>query len=192
MKHDCDHPASTQSDEQPPKVPDSTDVVSRARQALAEVLPTHWVIAGNFMGVARAYELLAELADEVERLRAEYDQAVADWGANDEMMLADNARLAAEVERLRGCPHDSWSGDGKGRWRCDECGADQGSQAVADVVHQLDKARAEVERLSAPQQRETSMPDRPPLPPRATSWCSCPIRNPARTARTKSDHSGSV
>lgn len=57
--------------------------------------------------------------------------------------------LANQVERLRGCPHDSWSGDGKGRWRCDECGADQGSQSVSDVVAQLEAARAEVERLRA-------------------------------------------
>lgn len=49
----------------------------------------------------------------------------------------------AKVEELREveeCPHDSWSGDGTGRWRCDQCGADQGSQDVADIRHQLKAA----------------------------------------------------
>ena len=55
--------------------------------------------------------------------------------------------LVAEVERLRGCPHDSWSGDGTGRWRCDECGADQGSQDVGEVRRQLAESQADVERL---------------------------------------------
>lgn len=47
----------------------------------------------------------------------------------------------------RSCPHDSWSGDGTGRWRCDECGADQGSQDVGEVRRQLVDSHTEVERL---------------------------------------------
>lgn len=71
-------------------------------------------------------------------------------------LVAALREARAEVERLRGCPHGSWSGDGTGRWRCDECGADQGSQDVGeirrklvDAVAERDEARAAIARVEA-------------------------------------------
>lgn len=49
----------------------------------------------------RFFHANADKTDQIERLQAQYDQAVEDWGRNDEQMLAENQRLTEEVSRLR-------------------------------------------------------------------------------------------
>ncbi len=61
-----------------------------------EPVPTGLVWLGDW-----ASEHLGELVAELKTTRAELNQAVADWGANDEMVLAENHRLAEELKTTR-------------------------------------------------------------------------------------------
>lgn len=46
-------------------------------------------------------DLVAQLHEEIARLKREHEQAVEDWGRNDEQVLAENQRLADENVQLR-------------------------------------------------------------------------------------------
>jgi hypothetical protein len=73
-----------------------TDILAEARAALTATKCTDQM--QDFFRVG----LVRELRGLVEQLRSDYAQAVEDWGDNDAAVLAENARLADEVERLRG------------------------------------------------------------------------------------------
>lgn len=67
------------------------------------------VAAGNTQFVADARTLVPDLVAALEDEIAQTAQAVEDWGGNDEQMLAENARLAADVERLRDQVRRAWA-----------------------------------------------------------------------------------
>lgn len=51
--------------------------------------------------IAAARTLVPDLVAALKSARAELAQAVEDWGANDELVLAENARLADELKAAR-------------------------------------------------------------------------------------------
>jgi uncharacterized coiled-coil DUF342 family protein len=75
--------------------------VRRVDMLSGDVAPTKY-----FAALSEADKLCAELdglrelQTRIQELEAENEQAVEDWGANDEMMLADNAHLTTRVQEL--------------------------------------------------------------------------------------------
>lgn len=55
-------------------------------------------------------DVIRDLLAELDQANADYDEAVDDWGANDEQMLAENARLAAERDAALAAQANSMTG----------------------------------------------------------------------------------
>lgn len=91
----------------------------------------------------RASATIGEQRGTIARLRAEHDQAIEDWGRNDERVLTDLTALAAEVERLR-CLVGS-EDHVPAEWV--ECPRDEAIRLATVLRRTVDNLNGEVERL---------------------------------------------
>lgn len=112
-----------------------------ARDRVARWYRDRWGYkVNNETTLKHADDAMEAVWPEVERLRAEYDQAVEDWGRNDEQVLADSGKLAAELDLCRerdALTRKALQVDGDGPLQF----------AALIVRQQRDKAVAEVSRL---------------------------------------------
>jgi hypothetical protein len=108
---------------------------------------------------------LAAKDTEIAQLRAEYDQAIEDWGRNDEQILADSQRLQDSIDAALKVISD-WGHSAD----CDDdnCGADDSPDAALCLHARIERALTGEEQAARQPADETWLkraaatgPDRP-------------------------------